>query len=255
VSSPERGLGGEDLPVDDTGLLAGLVSTRAIRLYHDEPVPRAVLRAVCFAATRAPTDSNRQTFRFLVLADGPKATEAKALIAVAARQIWAYKREAEGYEKGSGLDDDSPKARMNRTMERYIENLDRVPAVILPCVTVRGEATFVDGASVFPASQNLLLAARALGYGGVMTTWHLWAEAELRALLEIPDDVHVAATITLGRPLGGHGPVRRRPLPELVFEETWGATASWIVDPPGTRHTGRAPERPDTDPTRPGDEP
>jgi nitroreductase len=242
------------LPEDTTGLLEGLVSTRAIRLYHDEPVPKEVLRAVCFAATRAPSDSNRQSFRFLVLADGPKAAKAKVLIAAAAQQIWAFKREAEGYTSGSGHDETTPKGRMNRTMERYIENLDRAPAIILPCVKLSGEVSFLDGASVFPASQNLLLAARALGYGGVMTTWHLWAEAELRALLEVPDDVYIAATITLGRPLGHHGPVRRRPLPELIFEDSWGETADWVVDPPGTTHTGHAPKRPTMKPTVPGGE-
>ncbi len=176
----ETDLTDQALPEDTTGLLEGLVSTRAIRLYHDEPIPKEVLRAVCFAATRAPSDSNRQSFRFLVLADGPKAATAKALIAAAAQQIWDFKREAEGYTSGSGNDETTPKGRMNRTMERYIENLDRAPAIILPCVKLSGEVSFLDGASVFPATQNLLLAARALGYGGVMTTWHLWAEAELR---------------------------------------------------------------------------
>jgi nitroreductase len=244
----------EPLLTSDVGLLEGLVSTRAIRLYHDEPIPKEVLRAVCFAATRAPSDSNRQSFRFVVLADGPKAVKAKALIAKAAQQIWDFKREAEGYTSGSGPDESTPKGRMNRTMERYIENLDRAPAVVLPCVQLSGEVSFIDGASVFPASQNLLLAARALGYGGVMTTWHLWAEAELRALLEIPDDVHIAATITLGRPLGHHGPVRRRPLSELVFEDSWGETADWVADPPGTTHTGHAPKRPTMTPTIPGGE-
>jgi len=248
-------LSNEPLLSSDVGLMEGLVSTRAIRLYHDEPIPNEVLRAVCFAATRAPSDSNRQSFRFLVLSDGLKAVRAKTLIAAAAQKIWDFKREAEGYTSGSGNDETTPKGRMNRTMERYIENLDRAPAIILPCVTFSGEISFLDGASVFPASQNLLLAARALGYGGVMTTWHLWAEAELRELLEIPDDVYVAATITLGRPLGHHGPVRRRPLPELIFEDSWGQTADWVVDPPGTTHTGHVPKRPTMKPTRPGGEP
>ena len=63
------------------GLLEGLTSTRAIRRYTDEPVPSEVLRAILFAATRAPTDSNRQAFRFLVLAEGPEADAAKRVIA------------------------------------------------------------------------------------------------------------------------------------------------------------------------------
>ena len=55
-----------------------------------------------------------------------------------------------------------------------------------------------------------------------MTGWQFAADAELRALLHIPDEVELMATITLGRPQGHHGPVRRRPLPELVYGEQWG---------------------------------
>jgi nitroreductase len=233
----------EPLPDDEVGLLAGLTSTRAIRRYRDEPVPPAALRAMLFAATRAPTDSNRQAYRFVVLTDGARAAEAKRLIAEGARQIWALKRQAEGYESGSALVADSPKERMARTMEAYIDHLHRVPVLVLPCLVRRREPSSIDGASIYPACQNLLLAARALGYGGVMTTWHVFIEAQLRELLAIPDDVFIAATITLGRPQGHHGPVRRRPLDELVFEDAWAVPAPWATDPPGTEHTSKAPPR------------
>ena len=69
------------LPADIVGMLEGLTSTRAIRHYTDDPVPPEALRAMLFAATRAPSGSNRQPFRFLVLTDGPNAREAKAMIA------------------------------------------------------------------------------------------------------------------------------------------------------------------------------
>ena len=64
-------------PHDPVGLLDGIASTRAIRRYRDEPVPTDALSTMMFAATRAPSGSNRQPFRFLVLRDGPKALEAK----------------------------------------------------------------------------------------------------------------------------------------------------------------------------------
>ena len=57
--------------------------------------------------------------------------------------------------------------------------------------------------------------------------WHDFVETELRALLDIPDGVVIAATIPLGRPDGRHGPVRRRPLHELVFEDSWSHPAGW----------------------------
>jgi nitroreductase len=232
------------LAPDTVGLLAGICSTRAIRRYRDEPVPAKVLRDILFAATRAPSGSNRQPFRFLVLTDGPRATEAKKVIGNAARAAWESKRVADGYDRGSGADQTSPKAVMARTMQAYVDNLDQAPVLILPCLVRHRRPNSVEGASIYPACQNLLLAARALGYGGVMTTWNLLVDAELRQLLEIPDEVIVAASITIGRPQGHHGPVRRRPLDELVYADAWGEPAPFAVDPPGTRYTSAGPPSP-----------
>jgi nitroreductase len=228
--------------IDGVGLYDGLVSTRAIRRYADEPVPDEALRDILFAATRAPSGSNRQPFRFVVLTTGPVAEEAKRLIGEGARRFWAAKREADGYDSGSGADPASPKARMARTMQRYVDTYESVPVLVLACyVRYRERSAVSDGASIYPACQNLLLAARALGYGGVMTGWHFAAETELRALLAIPEHVELVATITLGRPEGRHGPVRRRPLPELVFGDRWGEAPAWAVDPHGVAHTSAGP--------------
>jgi nitroreductase len=238
TSDPERD---RALPPDSVGLLEGICSTRAIRRYRSDPVPDQVLRDVLFAASRAPSGSNRQPFRFLVLTDGPRAEAAKTLVASGAQRAWDTKRSTDRYDEGSGADSTSPKASMARTMDAYVDHLDRVPVLILACLIRYRGPNPVEGASIYPACQNLLLAARALGYGGVMTSWNLLVDAELRALLTIPDEVFVAAAITLGRPQGRHGPVRRRPLDELVFLDEWGAPAPFAVDPPGTRHTGSGP--------------
>jgi nitroreductase len=224
-------------------LLDGIATTRAIRRYRDEPVPDDALRDILFAATRAPSGSNRQPFRMLVLTDGPRAIEAKRLVGEAARRFWNAKRVADGYDTGSGAEEASPKARTARAMQRFVDEFDRVPVLILPCLVRYREPTSFEGASVYPACQNLLLAARALGFGGVLTGWHAGVETELRTLLSIPDNVFMAATITLGKPEGAHGPVRRRPMAELVFEESWGESPAWAVDPPGTRHTSAGPPR------------
>jgi nitroreductase len=226
-------------PVD---LLQGLATTRAIRRYRDEPIPDEVLGQILFAASRAPTGSNRQGFRFLVLTDGPRAREAKALLGRTFRAGWEAKQETDGYREGSGSDTGSPKARMAQAMQHFVDHFERTPAVVLACIR-RRHGGLADGASIFPACQNLLLAARALGYGGVMTGWHREVEPELRALLAIPDSVDIAATVPLGRPVGRHGPVRRRPLAELVFSDVWDQSPDWAVDPPGTRFTQAGPVR------------
>jgi len=226
-----------------TTLLEGLATTRAIRRFTDEPVPEDDLATILWHATRAPSGSNRQPFRFLVLRDGPGAVAAKAALGTSFRAMWARKAAHDGYGQGSGADADSPKARMGRTMQRFVDRFEATPVVVLACLRRYRDPNGYEGASIYPACQNLLLAARALGYGGVMTTWHGFVEAELRVLLGIPAEVAIAATIPLGRPVGHHGPVRRRPLAELVYDDRWDAPARWAVDPEGTRHTSAGPPK------------
>ena len=125
---------------------------------------------------------------------------------------------------------------MARTMQDYVDNFASVPALILATLVRYREPTTTEGASVYPACQNVLLAARARGYGGVLTMFHSFVEDDLRALLEIPDGVFMAATITLGKPVGRHGPVRRRPLNDLIYGDQWGVAPDWAIDPPGTEH-------------------
>lgn len=225
-------------------LLTGMATTRAIRRYRPEPIPEADLAQIMFAATRAPQGSNRQGFRFVVLRDGPKAQQARALLGQAATQMWGAKRTNDGYDSGSGAQADSPKARMAATMQHFTEHFGEAPVIVLACLWCHREPNLELGGAIYPAVQNLLLAARALGYGGVITGWHGPVEAEVRKVLGMPEDrskLAIAATIPLGKPVGNHGPVRRRPLAEVVYEDGWEESASWAVDPEGSRFTSPGP--------------
>jgi nitroreductase len=222
-------------------LLTGIATTRAIRRFAADPIPDDDLAAILWHATRAPSGTNRQPTRFVVLRDGPSAVEAKAVLARGFREGWGAKSADAGYDSGSALDPDSRKGRQRAAMEHLVEHFEEVPVVVLPCIVRYRPANPYEGSSVYPACQNLLLAARALGYGGVMTGWHGPVERELRDLLGIPDRVGICATIPLGRPLGNHGPVRRLPLRDVVFDGAWGASAGWATDPPGTRFAGPPP--------------
>ncbi len=145
---------------DDTvGLLEGLMTTRAIRRYRDEPIPREVLRDILFAATRAPSGSNRQPFRFVVLTDTDKARTAKRIIGESAQHFWAEKKANDQYDKGSGANPNSPKSRMARVMQHYVDHFASVPCLILPCMVRYRAPTPMEGASIYPAVQNLLVAA------------------------------------------------------------------------------------------------
>jgi nitroreductase len=218
-------------------LLHGMATTRTIRRYTDEPIPREDLATILWHASRAPSGSNRQPVRYLVLTGGPRALQAKALLGAAFRAGWAAKLRADGYRDGTGAQAGSSKARMAATMQHYVDHIEHVPAIVLVCLVRYREATPYEGASVYPACQNLLLAARALGYGGALTMWHHGVERQLRDLLDIPDSVALSACITLGRPAGRHGEVRRRPLSDVVFDDRWDAPADWAVEPEGTAHT------------------
>ncbi len=222
-------------------LLHGLATTRAIRRIAPDPIPDHDLATMLWHATRAPSGTNRQPTRFLILRDGPDAESAKAVLARGFREGWNAKSSDAGYASGSALDPASRKGRQRAAMQHLVEHFEEVPVVVLACIVRYRKPNPTEGASVYPACQNLLLAARALGYGGVITGWHAPVEDELRELLGIPDGVGISATIPLGRPLGNHGPVRRLPLRDVVFDGRWEVHADWAVDPPGTRFAGPPP--------------
>src|SRR3954453_5362388 len=121
-------------PSGEVGLLEGLATTRAIRRFRPEPVADDDLAAVFFAATRAPSGSNRQPFRFLVLRDGPKARQAKELLGRSFRASWAEKIRRDRYTEDSGADPGSPKAPMAATMQHYVDHVEQVPVIVLVCL-------------------------------------------------------------------------------------------------------------------------
>lgn len=216
-------------------LLEGISTTRSIHRYLPDPIPDDDLNTILHAATRGPSGSNAQPFRFLVLREGDRAQRGKALLGAAYRQSWAAKSRAEGWTRGSGAEPNSRKTRSARAMQQFVDNFEDIPVVVLACCLLHRPSSVYDGASLYPACQNLLLAARALGYGACITVWQGAAEQELRALLEIPDNAAMLATIPLGKPEGRHGPLRRRPVRELVYDDVWKGEAKWASDPEGSR--------------------
>jgi nitroreductase len=222
--------------------IEALSTTRAIRRYTNDPIPAETLNQILWCASRAPSGSNRQPFRFLAVTDGVVADKVKSLLGDSFRKGWAAKLKYDGYQTGSGQDPNSPKSRQAATMQHYVDHIEQVPVIVFACLVRYRDASPTEGASIYPACQNLLVAARSLGYGGALTMWHQGVESQLRELLAIPDNVAISACITLGRPQGAHGPVRRRPISELVFENQWGSSPTWATDPEGTRFTSAGPK-------------
>ncbi|MEM7016892.1 MAG: nitroreductase family protein [Pseudomonadota bacterium] len=210
-------------------------TARTIHRYTADPIPDEHIAKIMYAATRAPSGTNRQPARFLVLRDGERAKKAKAMMGESFRKGWNFKSGDEGWKKGSGENPDSLKSRTAGAIQQFVDNFEQIPVVILVCFIPYREPQHQEGASVFPACQNILLASRALGYGACFSGWHMQIQDELKALLEIPQEVILSLTITVGKPEGNHGPLRRLPVQHLIYDDGWESPAQWVQDPPDAR--------------------
>jgi len=123
-------------------------------------------------------------------------------------------------EPAPGMDRDRFR-RLLAAAEHLAARIQDAPVWIVPCL--QGEApTRTAGSSIYPAVQNMLLAARALGLGATLTTLYLSFEKEAEAALGLPADWHSYAILPIGYPIGRFGPVRRVALADVVFNDRWG---------------------------------
>jgi nitroreductase len=111
-----------------------------------------------------------------------------------------------------------------RMSMRLANEFGQVPVVVLVCATSKGTGAM---GSVIPAVQNLLLAARALGIGGTITTLHAVVEERVHQLFGIPATAQVVYCIPLGYPRGRFGANQRKPLPEVCSYDRWGTVPPW----------------------------
>lgn len=194
-----------DLPIGEA-----IYSLRAIRRLRPDPIPDEDLRIVLDAARQAPNGGNVQPWHFLVVTD----PEVRAAFAPLYREAWWAKRHDAGYHGPEDLPDNY------RPAMRLADEIGEAPALVLLCATARGSFA---AASIIPAVQNLLLAARALGIGGTITTLHPTVEERVHELLGIPAEAQVVYCVPLGYPRGRFGPVRRKPLSEVSSRDRWGS--------------------------------
>ena len=128
--------------------------------------------------------------------------------------------------------DNSPHARMLRTVLHLAEHLHEAPVLLFVCghrdwpATVHRERRVGKApppyGSIYPCVQNILLACRALGLGASLTTIHQMFEDELHERFRVPEEVAIVALIPIGFPVGKFGPVRRTPAAELTHFDHWG---------------------------------
>jgi nitroreductase len=194
-------------------LFDAIYSQRAIRHFSDKPVSDEALETILSAAIHAPNGGNRQPWRFIAIRD----VEIKRRLGHWYLAAWQ-----------AAIADMEALAQPYRHGAELAEQMETVPVLILACIDQgdagTGQGPVTRGASIYPAVQNLMLAALALGLGTVLTTLHTQYEHEIKALLHIPASVETAALIPVGYPAEGirFGNARRHPLSEVVFHDRWG---------------------------------
>lgn len=190
-------------------------TTRAMRrLDPAVPVTDDQLLTVLAAAHCAPSGGNAQWLRWVVVTDADR----RARLGEIYRECWRPVRQR--YEGRTPADPEAAEqqARMLRSADHLAEHLGEAPALIIPVTTVD------EPSSVYPAVQNLMLAARALGLGTTLTTTHRHAADDVREVLKLPPEAIAWALIPIGVPTGRWGEARRRPLETVVYWDTWEAT-------------------------------
>lgn len=203
---------------DASGDIWEVMSTaRTIRRFTDEPVDDATLTRCLEAARWAPSGANAQGWRFIVL----RAAEMRAVVGEAAAQALQVIEPVYGMSRPVP-DDHSRHARNNRATYELHDRASEFTSVLFAQMHYPTASELLLGGSIFPAMQNFLLAARALGLGACMTSWASYGgEKLLREAVGVPDDWMLAGHIVVGWPKGRHGPVRRRPLAAAVNLDRW----------------------------------
>lgn len=223
---------------------------RAMRRLRPDPVPDELVRELIEAAMWAPSAGHQQGQVFVVVTDRDRI----------ARLAGVWRLVVDMYEGWLGKADprygiDPVVVRTWGAIHYQRDHFHETPVVIVACYDQRAHMRGVkrrigdlvgalrmagpgrarrmllgglnaveqrsEAASIYPSIQNLLLAARARGLAATMTTWHLFAEADVRQILEIPNDVRTYGLIPVGWPLGRFGPVARRSVDEVLRRDHW----------------------------------
>ena len=219
-------------------VLDAIYGMRATRIYHDKPIPEFEMTRILQAATRACSAGNTQPWEFVLVTDKAVKQQLKAIMTKAFEPI-AAKRSQTPEE----LIDNAGRP---VTGHAAIENMDVVAAIVLafwnpdrgirlkgeyeenPDGTLTRKGGFENGrgSSIYPACQNMMLAAQAQGISSLFTTFFTLAEPEVKELLHVPPRMFLECAVFLGYGDEQLGPPRRRPLSEVAHLDDWEHTYS-----------------------------
>ncbi|MFT4564530.1 MAG: nitroreductase [Gammaproteobacteria bacterium] len=187
----------------------------AMRYLKEDVIPEADLERLIYAATRASSPGNSQEWEFVVLNDA-------AIKAEIGDAVWAAM--APVFDELPDADAGSAQ-RMYKGAAYLAKNFAKVPAWILGCARKnyppQAPTEAFMHSTIYPAAQNLIVAARSMGLGTTFTTFQMAAEPVIRERLSIPAEVQLCVLVAVGYPEKAFAPVRRKPVSEVLHWNTW----------------------------------
>ena len=213
-------------------LYEAMRTTFAAREFTDDPLPDETLAQILDRARFAPSGGNRQGWHVIVVRD--RATReglAKATMPAAKRYTAQGKAGENPWNTVDPTSVDAATIEKTEAGPHLIAPVLRAPVVLVVCLDLKVVAAtdqylkrvgVIAGASIYPFVWNVLLSARAHGFGGTITTLAVSEEPQIKSLLGIPPHVAVAAVMPLGRPVKQLTKLRRRPVGEFTVKERWG---------------------------------
>ena len=205
---------------DEPGIFEVMFSCRAMRRLKPDEVPEELLVKLVEAGNQAPTGSNVQNVRYVIVRDA----ERKRELAEENRKWLTQYMEADRVEE-LPHQEKAKRDRMREAVLWQMEHFHEIPALVIVCLEfdepVGDAAAAGGGGYVWPAVQNVLLAARALGLGATPTTLGLRDRGRVKEILGLPETVEAYCQIPVGYPMGKFGPVTRKPVDEILHWDVW----------------------------------
>jgi nitroreductase len=220
----------------DLGLFEALYTSRSLRRFKRDPVPEDVVFQLIDAAIRAPTGHNSQDWRFVVVTD----PDTKRKMQDWSERAWtmAFARYADPQDGQAALDALPRTQRLSiQSVKDLAHSLADVPLIVVVC-GLKGKHSS-PGGSHFPAIQNMLLAARALGLGGSIFNLPMVGGTGMNDLLRIPESNEIYACVPIGYPTDRQGPLQRKPVKKVAYLERFGEEWPFAVEQPDEGWGGR----------------
>jgi nitroreductase len=213
-------------------LYEALYTTRAMRRLKPDPIPADVQARILDAAIRAPSGGNTQRWRFLLVDDPALRSQLGELYRACVRQLWegeSYARRIAAARAEPETPEHARTLRLIRSAQHLADHFEETPLLLF--AFAQADAS---GSSIFPAVWSAMLAARAEGVGSCLTTILAFREAEVFALLGVPEDAgwQMSCCVTLGYPTGAWGVAERQPVHEVAYRNGWGQSVGFEVPEP-----------------------